>query len=429
MLKIKTNSKAVSQGDTFIAIIGEQYDGHNFIEEAITNGAIKIVASKNIVCDIELIIVKDTTQYLQEYLKENYSKELEELTIIGITGTNGKTTTTYLIYQLLNDLEIPTACIGTLGYITPKEMIPLNNTTPDILTMYELLLKAKKSGIRTVVMVVSSHALKQQRLFGITLDYGGFTNLTMDHLDYHKTMEEYLETKVLITKLLKESGKMLLNMDDYHYKSFTKVPYIGFGKYGKDYEMLNYMYTYPHSFLTFFKDEEYQIELPFIGEFNMYNYLMAVAIVHDMGVTMKHIFEVSSTLQIPDGRCTVFSLSKGKAVIDYAHTPDAVLNIIQAMRKEAKGRIITIVGCGGNRDISKRPIMGEIVTKHSDFVVFTNDNPRKEEPITIVEQMIAGAIRHNYVVILERSEAIANVIHILKENDIVLILGKGHETY
>lgn len=429
MLKIKIDSRKVKPGDTFVALVGEQYDGHDFINEAIANGASKIISNISITgCD-KIEVVKDTLQYLQQYLKETYSKELAELTIIGITGTNGKTTTTYLLYQMLTNLGISTACIGTLGYITERENIPLNNTTPDILTMYELLLKAKQVGIKIVVMEVSSHALIQQRLHGITLDYAGFTNLTLDHLDYHKTMEEYLKAKVLITTLLKSQGKMIVNMDDPHYQHFTNVPYIGLGKTGRDYEIVSYLSNYPHSHLTFYNGTQYEVELPLLGEFNMYNYLMAVAIIHDLGYSMEKIFGVSGEIHVPDGRCAIFSLPKGKAVIDYAHTPDAVLNIITAMKKETKGRILTIIGCGGNRDVSKREIIGQIVTKHCDFVVFTNDNPRKEDPISIINQMVVGAVRHNYVIMPERKEAIASTIKILQENDILLILGKGHETY
>lgn len=429
MLNIKIDSRKVMQGDIFVAIVGEQYDGHDFIEEALDKGAIMIVSERKIKCSVKLKIVKDSHEYLCKYLKKHYSDSLSDLKLIGITGTNGKTTTTNLIYQMLLALDIPTACIGTLGYISLQEVKTLNNTTPDVLTMYELLLKAKNAGIRVVVMEVSSHALKQQRLYGLQLDYAGFTNLTLDHLDYHKTMNEYLKTKVLITKLLKEEGKMIVNMDDPYYQYFTNVPYIGIGKQANDYQIISYLYNYPYSTLTFFKDTMYEINLPFLGEFNMYNYIMAVSIMHDIGFTLEDIFKVSASLHIPDGRCAIFLLPKGKAVVDYAHTPDAVLNIILAMKKETKGRIITIVGCGGNRDKSKRPIMGEIVTKYSDFVIFTNDNPRKEEPIKIIEEMVDGAMHKNYVIIPERKEAIAHSIDILQQEDIVLILGKGHETY
>lgn len=429
MLNIKIDSRRVTPGDTFIAMIGEQCDGHDFIEEAIKNGATKIISTKLVPCSVEIEVVEDTKKYLQEYLKNTYSEEIAELTIIGITGTNGKTTTTYLLYQMLMALGVPTACIGTLGYMAITKTKPLNNTTPDIITLYELLLQAKKEGIKVIVMEVSSHALTQQRLYGITLDYGGFTNLTLDHLDYHKTMEAYLQAKVKITKMLKKTGKMVINSDDSYHHHFAKKPYITIGKQAKDYQIVRYMYNYPSSHLTMYHHKEYQLALPFLGEFNMYNYLMAVAIVHDIGHSLDEIFEISPTLQVPDGRCAIFSLPKGKAIIDYAHTPDAVLNIITAMQKEAKGKIITIIGCGGNRDSSKRGLIGEIVTKHSDLVVFTNDNPRHEEPIAIIDQMVAGAQNNNYVIIQERKQAIQNSIKIMQENDTLLVLGKGHETY
>lgn len=429
MLNIKIDSRRVTPGDTFIAIIGEQYDGHDFIEEAIKNGAVKIISSKSVPYDVEIEVVEDTKKYLQEYLKNKYSQEIAELKIIGITGTNGKTTTTYLLYQMLMELGIPTACIGTLGYMAITKTMPLNNTTPDILTMYELLLQAKKEGIKVIVMEVSSHALTQDRLYGITLDYGGFTNLTLDHLDYHKTMEAYLQAKVQITKMLKYNGKMVVNTDDAYHHHFTKGPYISVGKHAKDFQIVRYMYNYPYSHLTLYHHKEYQLELPLLGEFNMYNYLMAVAIVHDIGYTLDEIFTISTTLQVPDGRCAIFDLPKGKAIIDYAHTPDAVLNLVKAMQKEAKGKIITIIGCGGNRDSSKRTMIGEIVTKYSDLVVFTNDNPRHEDPIAIIDQMVAGVKKNNYVIIQERKQAIQDSVKLLQEDDILLVLGKGHEMY
>ena len=416
-------------GDTFIAIAGEQFDGHDFIEEAINKGATKIICTKFVPCNVEIEIVEDSKKYLQEYLKNTYSEEIAKLKIIGITGTNGKTTTTYLLYQMLMELGVPTACIGTLGYMAITKILPLNNTTPDILTMYELLLQAKKDGIKVIVMEVSSHSLTQQRLYGITLDYGGFTNLTLDHLDYHKTMEAYLQAKVQITKMLKTNGKMVINADDSYHHHFAKKPYISIGKQAKDFKILRYMYNYPNSHLTMFRHKEYQLELPLLGEFNMYNYIMAVAIVNDMGYSLEDIFSISKTLQVPDGRCAIFPLPKGKAIIDYAHTPDAVLNILTAMKKEVKGKIITIIGCGGNRDSSKRELIGEIVTKYSDLVVFTNDNPRHEDPIVIIEQMVAGAKKDNYIIMQERKQAIQDSIKIMQENDTLLVLGKGHETY
>ena len=432
MLNIKIDSRKVKPGDVFVAIVGHQLDGHDFLLDAIDRGATKIITSKPVAITTPVPIeqVSNTAHYLQNYLQKKYKKLLEGLTIVGITGTNGKTTTTSFIYQLLSKLGIESAYIGTLGYITQEEKIPLINTTPDIVTLYELLLRAKQKGKRAVIMEVSSHALMQHRLHGIELDYGGFTNLTLDHLDYHKTMDNYLHAKMKILELLKDTGMMIVNMDDPHGESFVHKRYKGIGKSACAYRLVRYQYTYPYSHLVFMMGKQRQeVQLPFLGAFNMYNYLMAIAIVHEMGHSMDDIIKHSGSLYVPDGRCALFVLFRGKAIVDYAHTPDAVQNIITAMKKEANGKIITIIGCGGDRDKNKRPIMGKIVTTYSDFVIFTNDNPRTENPMQIIREMVAGASNNNYYTMQNRKQAIAFGVSMLEEHDILLILGKGHESY
>lgn len=430
MLNIKTDSRLVSVGDTFIAIKGHTVDGHEYIKEAIKNGASKIVAEYGSY-DVPTLIVPDTEKYLNDFLVENYSEKFNDIKFIGITGTNGKTTTAYLTSGMLSKLNINNAYIGTIGfYVNSKLIKELPNTTPDILSLYNLIFEAIDNNVKVIVMEVSSHSLSMGRINGIKFDVTGFTNLTPDHLDYHETMEKYLEAKKLILNYIKDYGIMISNIDDeygvcFKYKNFKTI---GFNE--SDYKIIEYSYTNLNTSIKFkYENKLYDVKTNLLNKFNIYNYLTALAFVNNIGVSIEDIIDITKEIYAPSGRNEIISVNGGKAIIDYAHTPDAVEKIIESTLENKSGKIITIVGCGGDRDSTKRPIMGKIATNLSDYVILTNDNPRTEDEEKIMNDIISGIKKDNYEVIYDRCEAIKKGLDMISDNDTLLILGKGHEDY
>lgn len=431
MIKIKIDSRKVKEGDIFVALPGTAVDGHDFVSKAKENGAIKAIVTHKVDCDIEQEIVSDTNEWLTNYISDTYSEEVNKLNIIAVTGTNGKTTTAYLTYQLLNALGSKTAYIGTIGFYLPNEpFIELPNTTPNILDLYELLLTAKEKGCQNVMMEVSSHALHQERVKGLRFKVAAFTNLTEDHLDYHKTMDNYFEAKKLILKQL--DGKMIINADDEYADRWLKAydDTETFGYNGKDYQIVSYKDTFKGTLIKFKAfDKDYEVETNLRSKFNVYNYLTSLALIHNLGYSIEQIIKETVNVKPPKGRCEIIKVKDGEAVIDYAHTPDAVEKIISAFTENKKGRIITLVGCGGDRDPKKRPIMGRIAAENSDYVIYTSDNPRTEDPQKIMDDILAGVKTSNYEVELDRRKAIVKALDMIKKDDVVLILGKGHEDY
>lgn len=431
MINIKIDSRKITSGDTFVALPGSAVDGHDYVQKAYENGAVKAIVTHHVECPIEQVVVPDTNKWLTDYVSTNYSKEINTMNIIGVTGTNGKTTTAYLTYQILNLLNSKTAYIGTIGFYLPNEpFIELPNTTPNILDLYELLLTAKSKGCQNVMMEVSSHALHQERVKGIEYKVAAFTNLTEDHLDYHKTMDNYFEAKKLILKQL--SGKMIINADDEYanrwLKSYNNTETFGFK--GTDYKIISYKDTNKGTLIKFSTPKsEYEVETNLRSKFNVYNYLTALSLINNLGYSITDIIKVTSNVYPPKGRCEIIKVKEGEAVVDYAHTPDAVEKIIAAFTENKKARIITIVGCGGDRDPKKRPIMGRIAAENSDYVIYTSDNPRTEDPQKIMNDILAGVKTLNYEVELDRRKAIVKALDMMKKDDVVLILGKGHEDY
>ena len=429
MINIKTNSRKVKPGDTFVAIKGFTVDGHDYIEDAIKAGATKIVCEHGSY-SVETLVVPSTKEWVQKYIVDNYKDEVNKLRIIGVTGTNGKTTTCFLTYQALKKLGVNAAYMGTIGFYYGDTKYELNNTTPEILDLYSYFIEALEQGVTDVVMEVSSHSLCEKRVEGLEFSEVAFTNLTEDHLDYHKTMENYLNAKLLILKQIKKDGVVIVNNDDDYGKYFEVGNYKTLGYSGDNYKILDYSKTDKGTLISFMVDgKNYEVETNLRSKFNVYNYLTCLALLNNLGFSIDEIAEVTKSIYPPKGRCEQIAVNGGEAVIDYAHTPDAVDKIISAFLENKKGKVITIVGCGGDRDPLKRPIMGNIASEKSDYVIFTSDNPRTEDPKAILDDIIKGVRKDNYEVEIDRPIAIRKGLDMIGKNDVLLILGKGHEDY
>ena len=418
---LQNDSRKVNVGDTFIAVKGINGDGHDYINDAISRGASKIICEHGSYQNS--MIVDDTNKYLREYIKNNYVDIIKNLKLIGITGTNGKTTTSYLIYQAMNIVGIKCAYIGTIGFYMNGKMHDNTNTTPDILSLYHMLIECVRNDIEYVVMEVSSQGLAYNRVDYLKFDYTVFTNLTMDHLDFHKTMDNYLECKLKLFKNLKDNGISIINSDDMYYKKFITDNCITYGECG-DYKISDINYDINKcSFKV--NNIEYKSEL--IGSYNIYNISVVIIILELLNIKSDKIKEIISKLESAPGRMDKIKYNDSVIIIDYAHTPDAVEKVIGAVKD--KGRIITIIGCGGNRDKDKRKIMGKVAHDNSDYVIYTTDNPRYEDAYDIILDMIQLLDSFNYEIEINRKKAIIKGIQMLKKGDILLILGKGHEDY
>ena len=425
-MKIKDDSRKIKKGDTFIAID----KGKSYIEDAIKKGAKKIISEEKIY-DIDTLVVENTRQYLADYLENKFKNKLNKITLIGITGTNGKTTSAYLIYQLFNAFNIKCAYIGTIGFYVNNEVKPLNNTTPDLLELYEIFEECIKRNVKVIVMEVSSHALKLNRVLGLKFDYAIFTNLTHDHLDFHKTLDEYKETKKKLFTMLKNNKYAIINTDDASGKDFMfqKNNNITYGLNG-EYKILNKNLKIDKSLFELkLKNKTHKILLNIPCNYNIYNYIASLIVLNKYGFKINDIIKKTPFLVPPPGRMEILYNKGNYIFLDYAHTPDAVLNVLNNVKIFKTNRIITIIGCGGDRDKTKRPIMGEIATKNSDYVIFTNDNPRNEKENSIMNDITYNLVNNNYSIIFDREKAIQKGIDLLSSNDILLILGKGHEKY
>ena len=431
MINIQSDSRKIKPGDTFVAVKCEVNDGHEYIEKAIAAGATKIVAERG-KYSVETLIVDNSREYLEEYLSKNYNKYLDDMTIVGITGTNGKTTSAYLTYQALNKLGIKTGYIGTIGFFLKEKVMNLPNTSVDICDTYDLLMKAYDAGYKTVIMEVSSHALANNRIKTIMYDYAIFTNLTQDHLDYHKTMENYALAKQLLFKKLKNNGIAIVNNDDkykdyYLLKENNNVTY-GFNE--ADYRITSYQMTHEgSSFTVSYENETISLNTKLLGRYNLYNLLSVITLLSKVGISKEKIVEVIPYLESPSGRMEFIHYNSSLIVIDYAHTPDAIEKVITTVKEVVKGNTYVVFGCTGDRDRTKRPIMTNIVNDLSDYFIITNDDPHYEDPNQIVNDMIKDFVSDKYEVCLDRKEAIIKGINLLKENDVLFILGKGHEEF
>lgn len=429
MLDIQSDSRKIKPGDTFIAVQCEVNDGHKYIPSAIKNGASKVIAEFG-VYDVDTLIVPNTREYLNHYLEDNYNKYLNEMTIVGITGTNGKTTSAYLLYQALNKLGIKTAYIGTIGFYMDGKVEDIPNTSVDICDTYDLIMRAYDKGYKTVVMEVSSHALANGRLKTIKFDYAVFTNLTQDHLDFHKTMGNYALAKQKLFKQLKNDGIAIVNNDDKYkdYYLLSENNNLTYGFNEADFHITNYDMTENGSKFTYqIGKKQYKAETKLLGKYNIYNTLCVISVMTAMNISQENIIKVLKELEPPVGRIQIVKYKTNTIVIDYAHTPDAIEKIMSTLKDLIKGDTYVVFGCTGDRDRIKRPIMTNYVANNSKYFIITNDDPHYEDPAQIVDDMTKDLDKDNYEVCLDREEAIVRGINMLKENDVLFILGKGHE--
>lgn len=436
---INYDSRKVKDGDMFVCIKGFKSDGHNFIDAAINNGAKVIVCEDeaDVKDGVTLIKFKDTRKVLAKIGAKYYDNPCDKLNIIGVTGTNGKTTTAFMIKNILESCNEKVGLIGTIANYIGDEKLETERTTPESLELQELFRNMVDKGVKYCVMEVSSHSLALDRVYGVDFEVGIFTNLTRDHLDFHKTFENYYKAKY---QLFPRSKTSIVNIDDKYGVRITedlqKENIENFITYGiknkadimaKNEKLENMDILF--DLVT--EDKTERVLLPIPGEYNIYNALGAISACKVLGISLDDIKEGLKHVVVP-GRCE--RAARGhklpyEIIIDYAHTPDGLENILKTAREFTRGRLISVFGCGGDRDKVKRPQMGKIGTDLSDIAVITSDNPRSEEPDSIIDDIIAGIEKDNYIRITNRHEGIEKAMEIAEEGDVIVIAGKGHETY
>ncbi|PID67195.1 MAG: UDP-N-acetylmuramoyl-L-alanyl-D-glutamate--2,6-diaminopimelate ligase [Fusobacteriales bacterium] len=438
------DSRKIKEGNIFIALEGSNVDGHNYIDKAIENGATCIIVSKeiNLAHEINYILVENLRQNLSVIASNFYDYPQRKLKIIGVTGTNGKTSTTYMLEKLLSKQKITR--IGTIEYKIGDEVFEAINTTPESLDLIKIFYKSLKKNIDTVIMEVSSHALELGRVSTVEFDYALFTNLTQDHLDYHKNMENYFEAKKKLFYKLKDKSNSSINIDDEYGKKLydelaiknNPISYSLSSHHNPEADNLKNnlcgQFIENGKIEINYKEKKYIIDFNLFGEFNLYNILGSIGVALKLGLSIEEILEKIKTIKPAPGRFETVNCGQNyKVIVDYAHTPDALENVILSAQKiPNKNRVITIFGCGGDRDKSKRPIMAKITEKNSDITILTSDNPRTEKPEEILEDVKQGFSNgYKYYFEPDREEAIKKAVNLAEKNDIILITGKGHETY
>ena len=438
---ITHNSKNVKEGDMFIAIKGFDTDGHKYIKDAVENGAKVIVIQEgetikksDIKDDTIVISAPDTRIATSKIACHFYNNPSSTFTLIGVTGTKGKTTTTYMVKSILENAGYKVGLIGTIHNEIGDMVLPAKNTTPDPGELHVLFMRMAQAGCEYVVMETSSHALDQKRLAGCRFAVGVFTNLTQDHLDYHGTMENYYQAKKL---LFQRCDTAIIDTDDEYGKRLygeVTCPRISYGSSSQAdfYADAIKLRADGTSFWLCCGGKSYPVNLHLTGMFNVSNALAAVASCHAVGLSMREIRTALETCTGVRGRCEVIPPGRDFTVIcDYAHTPDAVENILRSVKEYTKGRLICLFGCGGNRDATKRPKMAKAAAKYADFLVITSDNPRDEEPEAIVADILTGLEGSDvpYEVVIDRKDAILRSMQMAQPGDVIVLAGKGHEDY
>jgi len=438
------DSRKVKKNSVFVAVKGFNYDGHRFIPDAINKGAIAVILEdiKSVPDSIfthenvAKIVVKDSRKALAETSGALFNYPSKKIKLMGITGTNGKTTTTYFIKSILETAGEKTGLIGTItNYIGDKE-IKSSLTTPESNDLNELLYEMYNGGCSYAVMEVSSHSLVLNRVYGLNFSSAIFTNITSDHLDFHNTFENYFNAKKILFNSLSSSSFAIYNSDDENSREIIKDTKANLFSYGtssnSDFKLKDIKYDLSGTtFIVEYKGNSYPVSTSLIGRFNAYNACAALVVGFVYGIQEEVILNgIKNTKQVP-GRFEVIGKGDKKIIVDYSHTADSLEKALLAVKDILKGsgKIYTVFGCGGNRDKTKRPVMGKIATELSDFVIVTSDNPRFEDPFIIIKDIEAGIQKNNYKVIESREEAIAYAIKNSEENSVILVAGKGHENY
>ncbi len=435
------DSRNVKNGDCFVSIKGYESDGHDFIPKAFVNGAGVFVVDQSawfkwIVREYPratVLLVDDSRSMLSVMANRYFGSPSKGMTVIGVTGTNGKTSVATYIYNALRSLGFSSGLIGTIETRIDDEALTATRTTPESLELQKIFRDMRNKGTRYVVMEVSSHALKLMRVQDVDFDIVVFTNLTQDHLDFHKTMDEYADTKYMLMKKQKKAA--IINTDDAYGKAYVA----SLRKDGK--RAITYGMREAADIMTSSREpsgaitiktyrNEKEIKFESSSRFETYNKMAAYATLREMGFDFHELQDVFLELEGARGRFQKVPGSREKGIeviVDYAHTPDALSNVIEAINEYKRGRLITVFGCGGERDTLKRPIMGRIAYEGSEYVILTDDNPRREDPECIIRDIKTGIVDGHYEVIRNREKAIKKAIMMAEPTDVVLIAGKGHE--
>lgn len=439
------DSRKAVPGSLFIALRGTRFDGQNFINDALTRGATAVMmeaAAWEAMPEkppVSVILVEDTQKMLPAIGKRFYNDPSSRLRLIGVVGTNGKTTSTFLIRSILEEAGFKTGIIGTIHNIVGERILSTRNTTPGPLELQEIFSEMVKEGVKYVVMEVSSHAIALGRVEGLTFAGGVFTNITQDHLDFHHTFEEYFRVKSSFFRNLSADAQAVINIDDPHGAEVVKLTPAHTLTFGlspqaqiRAEEVKKSMTGTEYILVT--PKGKIEIQMNLIGDFNVHNSLGALGMGLGLGIDLNTLKRgISKVTGVPGRFQTIPGGKDFTVVVDYAHSPDGLENLLKTARSLTKNRVITVFGCGGDRDKGKRPIMGRIAARLSDITIITNDNPRSEDPLLIAEEIKRGYLEGgnpaNYQIILDRKEAIKEAIALAKPGDMVIIAGKGHENY
>jgi UDP-N-acetylmuramoyl-L-alanyl-D-glutamate--2,6-diaminopimelate ligase len=439
IVDLQIDSRLVQKGTVFVAIRGVQVDGHNFITTAIEKGATVIVCEQlptSIQEGVTYIVVANTQEAVALMAHQLYEAPSTKVKLVGVTGTNGKTTVATLLFKLFTEMGYKCGLVSTVQNQIGATIVPATHTTPDAIRLNALLADMVEAGCTHVFMECSSHAIHQHRITGLQFTGAAFTNITHDHLDYHETFEEYVRVKKAFFDHLPTTAFAITNLDDPNgavMLSNTNAKQFSYA--------LHAPATYKGKILEnqltglVLNVNEVEVHCRLIGTFNAYNFLAVFGIAVQLGETVENVLTVLSALTGAEGRFDyIISDTQTIGIVDYAHTPDALQNVLETIAKLKKGgeTVITVVGCGGDRDKTKRPVMGQVACDLSDKVIFTSDNPRSEDPNVIIkdmEQGLSSAAKRKYINIVDRYEAIKAAVSFSKPGDIILIAGKGHEKY
>src|SRR5580765_1264488 len=440
---IAYDSRRVQSNTLFVAIRGEKSDGHQFVDQAIEQGASVIVAEREIASPrATCLVVDDSRLALAELSAAFYGRPAQKLKMAAVTGTNGKTTTTFLIKHICEKAGVRCGLLGTVQYEIGDRILPAIRTTPEALDIQELLAQIVNAGGRAAAMEVSSHALAQDRTRGIEWDVAVFTNLTQDHLDFHRTMENYFEAKAklfhdLASQSKKKKASAVINIDDRYGEKLIgrlagKIPVVTYGLgMHADFRASNYRTEFAGtSYQLDAHGRSYLVRVPLIGRFNVANSMAALAAASSMGISLREaVLSLGRSPQVPGRLEAVPAKRQFQVFVDYAHTDDALLNVLKTLRELSPRRLIVVFGCGGDRDRQKRPLMGRVADQNADYGIITSDNPRKEDPDAIIAEVEKGFVSDHYEKIADRAKAIERAIELAQPRDIILIAGKGHEAY